>query len=111
MRENRDALLAAREVAEFFAKVLLPQRQRALHETLLHYNAMQKSNFELLAAKEREQVTEREAIEALRDYWIARAELEQAVGGSLTREVPPRTPPAPPAKPDTRKENHQEHKH
>ena len=111
VRENRDALLAAREVAEFFAKVLLPQRQRALHETLLHYNAMQKSNFELLAAKEREQVTEREAIEALRDYWIARAELEQAVGGSLTREAPPRTPPASPAKPDAPKENHQQHKH
>ena len=69
VREARDALIAARDAAEYHAKVLLPQRQRILRETLLHYNAMQKSNLELLAAKEREQLGEREAIEALRDYW------------------------------------------
>lgn len=83
VRESRDALIAARDAAEYFAKVLLPQRQRILRETLLHYNAMQKSNFELLAAKEREQLTERDSIESLRDYWIARTELERAVGGRL----------------------------
>ena len=94
VRGARDALIAARDAAEYHAKVLLPQRQRILRETLLHYNAMQKSNIELLAAKEREQLGEREAIEALRDYWIARAELEHAVGGSLGREVPPMTSPA-----------------
>lgn len=91
VRESRDALIAARDAAEYHAKVLLPQRQRILRETLLQYNAMQKSNLELLAAKEREQLGEREAIEALRDYWISRVRLESAVGGSLTREVPPKT--------------------
>lgn len=105
VRETRDALIAARDAAEYFAKVLLPQRQRVLRETLLQYNAMQKSNFELLAAKEREQLTEREAIEALRDYWIARAELERAVGGSLTREVLPLISPAP-ARPSTKPGEH-----
>ena len=94
VREARDALLAARDAAEYHAKVLLPQRQRILRETLLHYNAMQKSNLELLTAKEREQFGEREAIEALRDYWIARAQLESAVGGSLTREISALPPPA-----------------
>lgn len=87
VREARDALIVARDAAEYHAKVLLPQRQRILRETLLQYNAMQKSNLELLAAKEREQLGERESIEALRDYWMARAQLESAVGGSLTREV------------------------
>ena len=101
VREARDALIAARDAAEYHAKILLPQRQRILRETLLHYNAMQKSNFELLAAKEREQVAEREAIEALRDYWIARAQLESAVGGSLLEEIPLINSPAPTAKSET----------
>jgi cobalt-zinc-cadmium efflux system outer membrane protein len=88
VRETRDAFIAARDAAEYHEKILLPQRQQILRETLLHYNAMQKSNFELLLSKEREQLAEREAIEALRDYWIARAELERAVGGNLTRDIP-----------------------
>jgi cobalt-zinc-cadmium efflux system outer membrane protein len=109
VRETRDALIAARDAAEYHARVLLPQRQRILRETLLHYNAMQKSNLELLAAKEREQLGAREAIEALRDYWIARAQLESAVGGSLTREVPPMNSTAPPMKQNESKEPHHNH--
>jgi cobalt-zinc-cadmium efflux system outer membrane protein len=106
VREARDTLVAARDAAEYHAKVLLPQRQRILRETLLQYNAMQKSNLELLAAKEREQLGERESIEALRDYWMARAQLESAVGGSLTREVPPMNSAAPPMKQNESKEPH-----
>lgn len=83
VRETRDLLRAAREAAEYYEKTLLPQRRLLLRETLLHYNAMQRSNYELLAAKERQLVAERESIEALRDYWIARAELEMALGGRL----------------------------
>ena len=41
----------------------------------------------MLAAKEREQDAERGYVEALRDYWIARAELERAVGGRLPDEA------------------------
>ncbi|MEO6035747.1 MAG: TolC family protein [Verrucomicrobiota bacterium] len=88
VREARDALIAARDVAEYYVKVLLPQRQKVLRQTLLQYNAMQKSGYELLAAKEREQMAERGSIEALRDYWIARVQLERAVGGRLSDEEP-----------------------
>ena len=84
VRENRDSLVAARATAEFYTNTLLPQRRLLLRETLLHYNAMQKSNYELLAAKEQQLVVEREAIEALRDYWISRAQLERAIGGRLS---------------------------
>ena len=84
VRQTRDALLAARDAAGHYSKILLPQRQKILHETLLHYNAMQKNSYDLLAAKEREQIAERGYIGALRDYWIARAELERAVGGRLS---------------------------
>jgi cobalt-zinc-cadmium efflux system outer membrane protein len=77
------ALVNARDSASHLSEVLLPQRQRILKETLLHYNAMQKSNFELLSAKQEEQRAAQEQIEALRDYWLARADLEKAAGGSL----------------------------
>ena len=95
VRAARDALIATRDAADYHAKVLLPQRQSILHNTLLHYNAMMKSGYELLLAKEREQQAEQSAIEALRDYWIARAELERAVGGSLIGEMPSAPSPQP----------------
>ena len=44
---------------------------------------MQVSLFDLLRAKQDEVNAGREYVEALRDYWVARAELEKAVGGSL----------------------------
>jgi len=88
VREARDALLTAREAAEYCRKNLLPLRQKILGETLLHYNGMQKSGYDLLAAKEREQMAEQKSVEALRDYWIARVALEHAVGGRLTKSEP-----------------------
>jgi len=87
VRQAQEGLQAARAAAEHYTKTLLPLRQKILRETLLHYNAMQKSSYELLAAKEREQVAERGYVEALRDYWIAHAELEHAVGGRLGSDV------------------------
>jgi outer membrane protein, heavy metal efflux system len=87
------ALQAAREAVAFSQEKLLPLRQKILGETLRHYNAMQKSSYELLAAKEREQMAEQGGIEALRDYWLARVELERAVGGRLTNDVSPVSAP------------------
>lgn len=87
VREAHAALVAARGAADFSRSKLLPNQQEILRETLLHYNAMQKSNFELLAAKEREVRAERGAVEALRDYWLARVALERAVGGRLEGSV------------------------
>ncbi len=104
IRQARDAFVATRNTAEYHQKVLLPQRQRLLRATLLQYNAMQKSNFELLLAKEREQQEEQSAINALRDYWTARARLESAVGGRLGGELPM---PAP-AKADSSEHQHHE---
>jgi cobalt-zinc-cadmium efflux system outer membrane protein len=98
VREARDTLRAARDAAEYYEKTLLPQRRLLLREMLLHYNAMQRSNYELLAEKERLLVAERESIDAVRDYWIARAELEMALGGRLPRGssalVTPKNEPA-----------------
>jgi len=42
-----------------------------------------KGAYDLLFAKQNEIAAERSYIEAWRDYWIARTELERAVGGDL----------------------------
>jgi cobalt-zinc-cadmium efflux system outer membrane protein len=83
VREARDRLLADRELALFFARVLVPQRTKILELTLQQYNAMFKGAYDLLLAKQSEVRTQKAYIEAWRDYWIARAELERAVGGSI----------------------------
>lgn len=94
VREARDALLAARATVDTFTQTLLPQRRLILQDTLLQYNAMQKSSYELLAAKEQQLRAERESIEALRDYWIARVQLERALGGKLPGASAPPAPKA-----------------
>lgn len=86
VREERDRMLAARDLAWYYGRVLLPQRQRILDLTLRHYNAMFKGAYDLLLAKQAEVETERAHLDAWRDYWIARARLERALGGSLPLE-------------------------
>jgi cobalt-zinc-cadmium efflux system outer membrane protein len=83
VRELRDRMLSKRDMALFYRDDLLPTRRRILSLTLLNYNAMLSGAFELFAAKREELEAERNWIEARRDYWIARAELERAVGGDL----------------------------
>ncbi|HET8647200.1 MAG TPA: TolC family protein, partial [Vicinamibacteria bacterium] len=83
VREQRDRLLAARDLALFYERELLPQRARILDLTLRQYNAMFKGAYDLLLAKQAEVEAERARLDAWRDYWIARARLEKAVGGAL----------------------------
>ena len=51
---------------------------------LLHYNGMLIGNYELFTARAELIEAEHKGIEALRDYWTTRAELERAVGGKLS---------------------------
>ena len=83
VREARDQLVAARDLTSYIGKRLLPTQQQALNLTLQQYNYMLKGAYDLLLAKQNEIAAERSYIDAWRDYWIARAELERAVGGSL----------------------------
>jgi len=85
VREARDQLVAARDLTSYIGKRLLPTQQKALNLTLEQYNFMLKGAYDLLLAKQNEVAAERSYIEAWRDYWIARAELERAVGGNLNR--------------------------
>jgi outer membrane protein, heavy metal efflux system len=77
-------MLLARRQVEYFKSTALPARTRVTEESQLQYNAMQISPFQLLQAKQEEVKMGADSIEALRDYWVARAELEKAVGGRLS---------------------------
>jgi cobalt-zinc-cadmium efflux system outer membrane protein len=81
VREARDRLIAKRDLTSYYRDELLPGRKKILELTLTNYNAMLKSPYDLLLAKQNEILAERGYIGALRDYWIARANLEKAVGG------------------------------
>jgi len=84
VRAARDKMLRSRREVEYFKSTALPTRTRVTEESQLEYNAMQIGPFQLLQAKQEEVKTGAESVEALRDYWVARAELEKAVGGSLS---------------------------
>lgn len=86
VREERDRMLAARDLALYYGRVLLPQRARILDLTLRHYNAMFKGAYDLLQAKQAEVEAEKAYLDSWRNYWIARARLERALGGSLPAE-------------------------
>jgi outer membrane protein, heavy metal efflux system len=85
VREARDRLIEKRDLTTYYRDELLPGRKKILELTLTHYNAMLKSPYDLLLAKQNEISAERGYVDALRDYWIARADLERAVGGRLGR--------------------------
>jgi len=83
VRSARDRMLNARTMVDYSRSTVLPLRHRIVEESQLQYNAMQISLFDLLRAKQEEINAARQSVEAQRDYWIARAELERAVGGPL----------------------------
>src|SRR4029450_3612038 len=108
VRRTRTRMLQARALAEHYWTVLLPLRVRVLQQTQLEYNAMLVGVFQLLVAKRDEIDAGRGYIEALRDYWIARTDLESAVGGELALVAPPPASPIPPA-PGSDELPHQHH--
>src|SRR5436309_2179186 len=89
VRAARDKMLLSRRQVEYFKSTALPTRTRVTEESQLEYNAMQIGPFQLLQAKQEEVKAGAESVEALRDYWVARAELEKAVGGSLSGKLTP----------------------
>jgi len=75
-------LTSDRAMTETYQEAI-PVRQEILKQTLYHYNYMLKGVYDLLRAKQEEINTQRDYIMALRDYWIARSELEHAIGVTL----------------------------
>jgi cobalt-zinc-cadmium efflux system outer membrane protein len=83
VREARENLKMDRELVDYYQKTVLPLDVQIVNQSQLQFNAMQKNTFDLFLSKQQELESEKDYTGAWRDYWIARAELEQAVGGRL----------------------------
>lgn len=83
VRAARARVVTARGVALEYAKVVVPQRESVVRYSQEQYDAMLLGVYQLIQAKQAEYEAYREYIEAVRDYWIARSDLERAVGTRL----------------------------
>ena len=83
VRAARDRVSLTRRVVDRYRTSLVPLRERIVALAQQQYNAMLLGAYQVIAAKQSEVSAYREYIEAVRDYWIARSDLERAVGGRL----------------------------
>ncbi|HEX8410652.1 MAG TPA: TolC family protein [Thermoanaerobaculia bacterium] len=81
LRAARATLAEARARVEYYRDVIVPRRTRILELTKLEHNAMLVGVFQLLQAKQNEMQARRDFIEAQREYWSARTDLDRALQG------------------------------
>ena len=81
IRVRRAELVAARRKVEYYEQTVLPRAESITELTLQQYNAMQVGTYQLLETRSDQIDADRAYVAALRDYWVARSELELAVGG------------------------------
>lgn len=82
-RMKRIRVLNTHRKALYYQKVLVPIAEQLTSLTLFQLNAMQLGVFHLLAAKIHELEQKIQRVELVRDYWIARTELELLLNGHL----------------------------
>ena len=83
VRSLRNRLILQRNVADHYSGTVLPLREKIVDLTLKEYNFMLTGAFDLLAAKQQEFEAYQKYIEAVRDYWIIRADMQRSLGGRL----------------------------
>jgi cobalt-zinc-cadmium efflux system outer membrane protein len=98
-------------LANYYRQVVIPLRHQIVEQNQLQFNAMQIGVFELLQSKQAEIDAGREYVEALKDYWMARAELERAVGGAFDNVAPTTQPTDSTSTPATQPAGHENHHH
>jgi cobalt-zinc-cadmium efflux system outer membrane protein len=81
LRAARSTLAEARARVEYYRDVIVPRRSRIVELTKLEHNAMLVGVFQLLQAKQNEMQARRDFIEAQREYWSARTDLDRALQG------------------------------
>ena len=89
-RGVQDRMVGARDRALYYRDILLPLHERIVNEAQLQYNAMQIGIIQLLRDRERQIETGVAYVEALRDYWLARADLMHLASGRLPASREPR---------------------
>lgn len=94
VRATRARVLTARGVVEEYGRVIVPLREDIVRYSQERYDAMLLGVYQLIQAKQSEFDAYREYIEAVRDYWIARSDLERTIGGRVaaaTKSAPPQS--------------------
>jgi outer membrane protein TolC len=90
----REAYLAYRtshDIARHYRDEIVPLRKRIADENLLRYNGMLIGVFELLADARSQIASVNSYIEALRDFWLAQADLDMALIGPPSMSAVPST--------------------
>lgn len=82
-RAVEERLRGAQDRALYYRDILLPLQERIVNEAQLQYNAMQLGVVQLLRDREQQIETGVAYVEALREYWLARADLAQLSSGRL----------------------------
>ncbi|MES2820852.1 MAG: TolC family protein [Pseudomonadota bacterium] len=82
VREAYMGYRAAHDIARHYRDEVLPLRQRIAEENLLQYNGMFISTFELLADARKQILAVEGYLQAQRDFWTAKADLEMAMLGA-----------------------------
>ena len=92
-RESYIDYRTAYDLAQHYRDRVIPLRKKISDETMLRYNGMLVSVFELLADSREQSAAVHSTIDALKDYWMAHSRLEAALGGQLP--TPPTSPTSP----------------
>lgn len=87
-RSARLRLVTAQETAIYYRDEILPLRDRIVKDTMLQYNAMQVSVFQLLGARTQHIDAHRKYIAAVHDYWRAKAQLDLLLAGRMSESEP-----------------------
>ena len=83
VRSLRNRLIMQRNLINHYRGSVLPLREQIVDLTLKNYNYMLTGAFDLLMAKQQEFEAYQKYLEAVRDYWIIRADLQRSLGGRL----------------------------
>jgi outer membrane protein TolC len=81
VREGYQAYRTAYDIARHYRDEIVPLRKRIAEENVLRYNGMLIGVFELLADAREQVASVNGYLEALRDFWLAQADLDLALNG------------------------------
>ena len=84
VREAYHLYRSAFDLARHYGNEVVPIRKKISEETLLRYNGMLASVFELLADSREQVLAVNSAIKAQKDFWVADADLRMAMTGKPT---------------------------
>jgi outer membrane protein TolC len=88
VREAYGNYRASYDIARHHRDEIVPLKKRISEEQLLRYNGMLIGVFELLADARSQIGSVNASIEALRDFWLAKAELDMALIGPVSLSMP-----------------------